>query len=453
MASSPPAPAIPDPSLWEAVKETARTTAGELFPGVGSAQKLKDNLSNNARVAMAPSDFAARSVFHPVQTLGTPEKRAAALREGMRGVNSNIPFANPAVEAIGGPPADSPEDAAAAPGARAFGTVAGLPVGGLAARSISAAVPVAERALGRVGESAVERNVGRAKEALEMRVNKRTRGNLQVDTVDRAIRENPEIGKAAGNDAKLAQVTEAMTKRGQAQLAPIYGQVAPLEDIAAPITNMDKRIGALEQGTAADRAVAKKLQTIRDEMNTAYGKRGAVSVQDLRAEQTAYQKAGYGKAMPGDEAATAAIAANREASKAVGDAVVNHVTGMDYAEAKAAAAADPNSLAARLFKANDQISAANKIEAGIADRAGRVKPKTGIIHAIAHPIETAEKVATNTVGAIPARADAMLARIVQTVRSGAPVPPELVSQAVAAGVKSSTISDLMNRRGLQPATP
>jgi hypothetical protein len=307
--------------------------------------------------------------------------------------------------------------------------------------------------LGRVGESAVERNVGRAKEALEMRVNKRTRGNLQVDTVDRAIRENPEIGKAAGNDAKLAQVTEAMTKRGQAQLAPIYGQVAPLEDIAAPITNMDKRIGALEQGTAADRAVAKKLQTIRDEMNTAYGKRGAVSVQDLRAEQTAYQKAGYGKAMPGDEAATAAIAANREASKAVGDAVVNHVTGMDYAEAKAAAAADPNSLAARLFKANDQISAANKIEAGIADRAGRVKPKTGIIHAIAHPIETAEKVATNTVGAIPARADAMLARIVQTVRSGAPVPPELVSQAVAAGVKSSTISDLMNRRGLQPATP
>lgn len=50
----------------------------------------------------------------------------------MRGVNDNIPFANRGVEAIGGPPASSPEDEAAAPNVRDFAsTVSSLPVGGV----------------------------------------------------------------------------------------------------------------------------------------------------------------------------------------------------------------------------------------------------------------------------------------------------------------------------------
>jgi hypothetical protein len=112
-------------------------------------------------------------------------------------------------------------------------------------------------------------------------------------------------------------------------------------------------------------------------LNDRIGTRDAVSPRELRDEQSAYQKKGYGKAMPGDDAGSARIAANREASKAVGDSVLEHVTGMDYEGARAAAAADPESLVAKLLKANEKINAANKIEAGIADRAGKAKPAHG----------------------------------------------------------------------------
>jgi hypothetical protein len=399
------------------------------------------------RGILAANDFAARAMVHPIDTFGTPEKRGAALREGMRGVNANIPFANDAVEAMGGPAAESPADAAAAPGAQAFGNVAGIPVGGavgdIAAHAVAPVAGAIGRGVQQVARGAGERIVGRTKDALEMGANKTARGGLRTDVVDDVIRENPAIAKAAGDDKKLAQVTEEIHSKAAHELGPIYGQVAPLEDIAAPITNMDKRIGALEQGTASDRAVAKKLQAIRDEMNTAYGKRGAVSVQDLRAEQTAYQKKGYGKAMPGDEAATAAIAANREASKAVGDAVVNHVTGMDYAAAKAAAAADPNSLAARLFKANDQISAANKIEAGIADRASKVKPDKGFaakVTALAHGMKHAGAAGVAAaashyihpaVGAAIMGADVIHSAMPMVGRAVDPMIAKLVKQGIA----------------------
>ena len=339
---------------------------------------------------MEANRAVTHAIFHPVETargigsaIAHPIRGTSGAREFMRGVNDNIPLANTAVQAIGGPAESSPEDAAAAPGVRAVGGLVGAPVGGellggIAAKVAEKAAPVVARAVSGIGESAEARNVARTQEALELKTNKGTRKGLQSDAVEQVIAENPELRKAAGKDEKVAQFTAGLKGKAAARLKPIYAEAGPADEaVAKAVANVDERIAELKKGDVNDAAAAKKLQTLRDEFNTRLGERPAVSASDLRAEQSAYQKNGYAKNINADPDVATSIFAQREMSKAVGDAVVEHVTGMKYAEAKAAAAADPSSLAAKLFKANDHIRAANQIDAGIADRAGRVQPATG----------------------------------------------------------------------------
>lgn len=521
---------------------------------LGMGRQLAQPFVDIAKGAASANDFAARALRHPIDTLGT--NPGATFREGMRGVNENIPFANSAVEALGGPAAESPDDAAAAPGARAFGNVAGmLPVGnmigGVAAKGIEAAAPAVGRAFGRVGASAEDRITGRALGKLEERTYKRTRAGIGSDVVEDVVRRNPELRAAAGDDVKLAKATAKLKDRAGAELAKIYdsappAKLAPLAgeaeasnaikpnpmrpgpnefdevtnagprghetvggdtvanpargadtvpdlskrgaaadietaptqaaaaahvDVATTSSTIDKRIAELDAGTSEDAAVARQLETIRDELKTRLGKRDAVSLKELRAEQSAYQRRGYGKSMPGDDAGSARIAANREASKAVGDTIVRRVTGMGYPEAKAFAKANPNSTAARLFNANDEINAANKLEAGIADRSGRVQPEHGPIAAAKRIIRhaaipaviggaahgpggaLAAGVGAELLHAVPAvargvagAADTALAGIAKMVQAGQRPSAAVINRAVEAGVKASTIYDLMNRR-------
>lgn len=378
MAKHTAAPFIAEPSasatLGEGVKQGAKDLA-QPFVDIGKG-------------ALAANDFAARGAFHPVDTFGDG-KAGAVVREGMRGVNSNIPFANAAVEKLGGPAAESPEDEAKAPGARAFGSAAGIPVGnmvgGIAAKAVESAVPLVGRALAKIKGAAEERNVARASDGIETGAYKRNKALAQTDVVEDVVRAHPEIraAAAAGNDEKLAAATATVRSRAAAGLGHIYSSAAPEIDMAVPVMKMDARIADLMKGTSEEAAAGHQLQKIRDELNDRFGARDAVSPRELRDEQTAYQKKAYGKAMPGDEPASARIAANAEAQKAVGDAVFEHVTGMDYAAAKAAAEADPQSLAARLIKANDTVNATNKIDATIADRALRPQGATGIKGALA----------------------------------------------------------------------
>lgn len=373
-ASAAPPPAAPaQPSRWERAK-AALGSAGSAI-----AQPFEEM----GRSALEANRTVANAIVHPVDTYRSlAANPGASLREGMRGVNDNIPLANRAVQAMGGPPADSPEDAAASPSARVFGNLAGLPaagaVGGIAGKVVETAVPAIGRAVKAVGEGAQNRQVDRTLENLEMKTGKRTRAGIRQGVVEDAVRDDPALRAAAGSDTKVAQATQAMKQRAAADLGRIYGAHPEVGDIGEAITRMDSRIAELRQGTSSDAAVANQLQGIRDELNNRMGARDTIKTTDLRAEQTDYQKKGYGKSMPGDEAASARIAANREASKAVGDAVIKNVTGMDYEAARAAAAASPNSEAARLLKANDTIAAANKIEAGVADRGARVQPKEGL---------------------------------------------------------------------------
>lgn len=373
MAKHPAAPFIPESSA------TSTLGAGV----VQGAKDLAQPFVDIGKGAVAANDFATRALNHPVDTFGGG-KAGAVVREGMRGVNSNIPFANAAVEKLGGPAAESEEDAANAPGARALGSVAGIPVGnmvgGIASKAVETAAPMVGRALTKIAKGANERNVVRASEGIEAGAYKRNKAMAQTDVVEDVVRAHPEIQRAAaaGDDTKLAAATASVRSKATADLGKIYSSAAPEIDMAVPVMKMDARIADLMKGTSTDAATGRQLQKIRDELNDRFGSRDAVSPRELRDEQTAFQKKAYGKAMPGDEPASTNIAAATEAQKAVGDAVFEHVTGMDYEAAKAAAERDPNGLAARLLKANDTVNATNKIDATIADRAARPQTKTGI---------------------------------------------------------------------------
>lgn len=384
-AAPTPAPAPAEkPSFLEEAGSRAKNFLSSLT-NVPTLHDVGQSFKDLGSTVAGANDFAARALVHPVDTFGG-DKAGAVLREAMRGVNSNIPFANLAVEHMGGPAETSAADTAAAPGAQQFGAIAGTPVAGMAgeiaAKVVGAAAPLVSKAIKGTGEAAETRGTVRALDKLEERVNKRARAGIQTEPVEALVRENPEIAKAAGNDTKLAVKLDAVRGKASAELGHIYSSATPEIDMAVPVMKMDARITELMKGTSEDAEQGRQLQKIRDELNDRIGARDAVTPRELRDEQTAYQRKGYGKAMPGDDAATARIAANREASKAVGDAVLEHVTGMDYAAAKEAAAKDPASLAARLLKANDTISAANKIEAGMADRASRIQPAHGPLAAL-----------------------------------------------------------------------
>jgi hypothetical protein len=240
-------------------------------------------------------------------------------------------------------------------------------------------------------------------------------------------------------------------------------------ELSSPINNIDRRISQLRSGDVNAKAVADQLETLRDKFQAGYGDSQTVSIQKLRAEQSAFQKNGYGKAMPGDEAATARIAAAREASKAVGDAVIEHVTGHpNYSSAVAAAEADPTSITARLLKANDQIDAAHKIEASIADRAGRVQPKEGLAGKleraadwVKHPIGNGLALIPKTAAAGVNAANDTLANLASpaipaaanAVARGATVAPQALGQLYSlaqAGLRGSELTAMAAQMGVPP---
>lgn len=396
------------------------------------------------------ADQAVRSAaMHPVDTVNAVRANPGAnFRELMRGINSNVPGANTLVEKLdalraahGGPAAPNPEaDAAAAlPGIQDVGGFAGFPLasaaGGIAAKGVEAGVSL----LKAVGEGAQARQIERTAEKLETKVNKGTRAGMRSDAVANAIADSPELRAAAGNDVNVAKVTKVMADRASAELAPIYANSGPADEaVAKAVSNVDRRIDALKAGDVNQRAAAAKLQKIRDEFNDSFGGRESTTARELRDEQSAYQRNGYAKNINQDPDVSASILAQREMSKAVGDALVEHVTGMDYQAAQAAAKADPNSVAARLFKANETINAANKIDAGIADRAARAKPREStaakVYEAVKHPIATAASSVPRAAGAAATAVDDQLAKLAEARGIRAPgrgIPTPVLSEAAS----------------------
>lgn len=485
----------------------AAVTEADLAPAAGAApsgnfvprsfgeaaQQAKTVFGGIGRGLSAANDFAARALAHPIDTARQiAAAPGASFRTAMRGVNANIPFANQAVQAAGGPVAESPEDTAAAPaGLGEFTGLAAAPgvgklVGGIAAKGIEAAAPAVSRAVRSIGQSAEERNVARTLEELGQGANKRARGGLNQGTVAQAVRDEPALAKAAGHDEKLLKLTEQMKKRAGGELETIYAKAPPTRlkpllgekrptaapaafdaatseettiaspgrpapppdvhpDLVGAASALDKRISELGTGDVNQRVVSAKLQKIRDEMIDSLGKRKDLTLRQLRDEQSAYQRNGYAKNIADDPEVGANIAANREASKAVGDAVIRRVTGMDYAEARAFAKNNPKSLAARLLKANDTVSAANRIEAAVADRAGKVQPRSGLPGKL---LDVAKEIKHSPSGFVLSKVPAMAAKGL--------IAADRAVSATARGVlggSSNKIASLvrMARQGAAPA--
>jgi hypothetical protein len=379
--------------------------------------------------------FGNKALLHPVDTFGDG-KGSAVGNELLRGAYSNVPLLNLINERAFGVPEASPEDAAKAPGARQFGALAGAAV----VSELGAAG--AERAgatLDRVATAADERGIARATEKLGEDAAKAKRlGVTRSTPVERLVRNDKAIRAAAGNDSKLAPELARVRSSAMAELDDIYktsgGQATGLQAASDAVSNMDKRIAELNAGNAADRKVAKSLQGIRDEFNLSFGASGNFDVKKLRSEQTAYQRSGYGKAIPGThgyEEAAASIEANREASKAVGDAVSVHVTGMPYAQARESAALNPGGPADRLLSANDQLTAVGRIEAAMQDRANLPPEPSSIAQRM---LAFAKHARRSLTGATVAPALEAGAKALDAADSGFVVP---AARAAAQGARDS----------------
>lgn len=109
--------------------------------------------------ARRANDFATNLITHPIDTVTQiGANPGASYRQVMRGVNANIPFANRAVEAIGGPPVESPEDIAATPrGLEDFAGMAAAPgIGKIAGGIVSKGIEAGGNAVTAAGARAVK---------------------------------------------------------------------------------------------------------------------------------------------------------------------------------------------------------------------------------------------------------------------------------------------------------
>lgn len=150
--TAPDAAPPPGPSLWERAKALGSSI------GAGAAEVGRGALgtvTGFADTALRAKDQLNQVIAHPIDTLGDERFRA----EAMRGVNDNIPFGNRLAEAVGGPPAESPSDAAAFPNARAAGNMAGLAVPLPIGETASALMSGARKVAGRVATAAEDRMV------------------------------------------------------------------------------------------------------------------------------------------------------------------------------------------------------------------------------------------------------------------------------------------------------
>lgn len=240
--------AVDEADLAPATAATAAEPQEEhFFPRSFSeaAQQAKDVGLGIARGAKRANDFATNLIFHPVDT-GKQIAAApgASFRQTMRGVNSNIPFANQAVEAAGGPAASSPADAASAPaGLSEFSSIAAIPgvgkmVGGIASKGLeaggnalsSAGARAVKEAAKPAGTSTVFKAAQRAGTGIGATVGYKTGGAVGAAA-------GGYIGKQAGETIGGLgdRLVAAMAKRYAAKL-PVAAatEAAELEPIHVP---------------------------------------------------------------------------------------------------------------------------------------------------------------------------------------------------------------------------
>jgi hypothetical protein len=460
-------------------------------------QQLGQSFVDLGRQAVGANDFAARALVHPVNTFGGG-KAPAVGREFMRGVNANIPFANAGVEALGGPAAESEEDAKLAPGAQAAGSVAGLPVGnmvgGIAAKGIEAAAPLVRRAATSVIDSATRARADRIIEGAQ------ELGNKTVGT-------KIEIGKEAlrdvlHNDPQLAATLDASIKNPKALQAHLATDLdstgskigdayrsADSVALGAPVSDVRRslRIAAARFNNPADKALKKLINDQADGFVEQFGEKGRVPLTKLWETRKALQDRGFSgsvinPSLTKQAQRDAATAVQRVIDKRIDEigslaegvrntkAVQNSTPFQDYAHSTKALESLPElnkrySALTKLHDAAEQAAVAppprdhgllgELLHHGKAKGTGALVGSMIGHHVAGFPGAAVGGLIGGKVGTIasqiPAAANRALAQIAQVVRAGQLPPPALVQQAIAAGVSASTIENLTRR--VQVAEP
>lgn len=285
--------------------------------------------------------------------------------------------------------------------------------------------------------------------------------------------------QAAEAKARETAPTEAPAE------APGEGSVEePAASGAKPadaVSNLDRSIARLSKGNTDEIAIAEQLKTMRDTYaNSTRGSAETVPVEQLREQQSVFQRHGYGKAIKGQKGyaeESARIEAARQASKDIGDVVVKQVTGMDYEAAKAAAKADPESVAGRLFKANRDVEVSNLIQAHLDAKSGQVPNRhmlTKIVHGLAgaagigayhipvvgpyvapiiqaaHAVHTVAPYVSRAADAAIVNAAPVARRLANSMTTPNPAAIARLIQASRAGMPSAQVRKLAEDEGIDP---
>lgn len=299
--AAPTGPPAPKPSfLSEAA--TRAVNYAKSFANPVALGDVGKSFVDLGKTVLSANDFAGRAITQPVQTFGNG-KVGAVLREGMRGVNSNIPLANLAVEHMGGPAEESLEDAAKAPGAQQFGGLVGTAL-------MPAEESIAKAGLSKAGEVAGEigTKIGqKAESGFAKRTNAEIFKNARpkdYDPASQVQRANPEefkelihsdafqpVRKAAiaGKTELALSKADALVDKVSANRLDNYAKAAADGYQATPgevVERMDKVAAFKQARGAGDEAASIRNagDKLRDEFST-------VKVDDIREGDTANDQA------------------------------------------------------------------------------------------------------------------------------------------------------------------
>jgi hypothetical protein len=271
--------AAPEPSLVDKAKRAASAVA----------QPFKDMAVGGWNALGA----VGNAMVHPVSTARSiAANPGAAVRETMRGVNDNIPFANSLVSALpGGAPESSPEDSAAFPNARTIGSVAGTPLAGMTGE-------LAGKAIGAVADKAASIAAARKEQGVYQGLGRAATGNNKARLMDLgqeatgAVDREFGISKAADPRAAIKQAKEAVGNARAAAYQAISqaGGDADMGAVAKRLDDLQVEFGA----HAGTRQFAKDVAALRGDLLRQYGETGKVPAAKLQEEIAAINEGAFG---------------------------------------------------------------------------------------------------------------------------------------------------------------
>lgn len=210
------------------------------------ARDVGQSFVDLGRGVLNASDFVGRAVAHPIDTFGGG-KAGAVGRQVMRGVNSNIPLANLAVEHMGGPAEHSAQDQEKAPGAEEFGSLVGAPVQGMVGQVAGKAIAAPFKA---VGNKLMEGAEARATKDIAKDIVSAEGPKARVTDQQRIAQVKGRVFDMTAENPELREVWRMPAEQALPKLAEIKRRVAaPIEPAYQAV---DAKTGGMRLGDILD---------------------------------------------------------------------------------------------------------------------------------------------------------------------------------------------------------